>query len=516
MAYTRKKVKGIDNIARISWSECAFDMMREEELSKRFNSLPENVRLSILEKRRTAEKSICDIEEAFENFEKHFTDAFYCYNGDKKPPSHMTKSEINIDNIIEAIEALYTAYSHYMSSLRCRSRWMAEETLCTTIIPRVAYDLLYSERNIIDAAACRIEWLLPNDLSYETEPSPAWYAILISRIADEWNKRFYNKRKIKVNENLKGVITLINEYEDEDSFRNAAYSNLDNLIFPITDNFDMFLLDDTLKFLNIIHPGETEQRFINEVKTRCKSIYKEIVNKENSPENAYQAEQLSHILSFIRLSKRSGNILDYSEEQELKRRSNQEIKHVFIDPFYQRQFQLGDRTVYEFHDGKTTILGFYSPSPIGRIGSKARLSKKADLVNDFNGAVIVDDDILSLLKRVHEAFSCSSMEFKGRALLASMNISFEPEKTFDECRNKRLLPFDLYFKIGGKHCLVEFDGEQHYKPIEYFGGEDSFKRTQENDNIKTQFAKENGFELLRIKYDEDVQKKLFDFINAIK
>jgi len=38
------------------------------------------------------------------------------------------------------------------------------------------------------------------------------------------------------------------------------------------------------------------------------------------------------------------------------------------------------------------------------------------------------------------------------------------------------MPFDFaIFKNGKLVCLIEFDGEQHYRPIDFLGGEDKFK-----------------------------------------
>ena len=48
--------------------------------------------------------------------------------------------------------------------------------------------------------------------------------------------------------------------------------------------------------------------------------------------------------------------------------------------------------------------------------------------------------------------------------------------------------------------LIEFDGEQHYKSIDYFGGEEKFKMQQINDEIKNNYAKNHNLPLIRIPY----------------
>lgn len=51
--------------------------------------------------------------------------------------------------------------------------------------------------------------------------------------------------------------------------------------------------------------------------------------------------------------------------------------------------------------------------------------------------------------------------------------------------------------------LIEYDGEQHYRAIEYFGGEENFKKLQKNDKVKNEYAKRHNLPLIRIPYTEE-------------
>lgn len=90
--------------------------------------------------------------------------------------------------------------------------------------------------------------------------------------------------------------------------------------------------------------------------------------------------------------------------------------------------------------------------------------------------------------------------------LLENNILFEKQKTFDKCRNIKPLPFDFY--LFDYNLCIEFDGEQHFKIIEYFGGYKNFLIRKNNDKIKNKFCKINKINLLRIKYNENVISKL--------
>lgn len=51
--------------------------------------------------------------------------------------------------------------------------------------------------------------------------------------------------------------------------------------------------------------------------------------------------------------------------------------------------------------------------------------------------------------------------------------------------------------------LIEYQGEQHFKPIGFGGDpEENFKKIKQNDRIKKDFCKANGYKLIEISFDE--------------
>lgn len=81
-------------------------------------------------------------------------------------------------------------------------------------------------------------------------------------------------------------------------------------------------------------------------------------------------------------------------------------------------------------------------------------------------------------------------------------INYETQKTFNNLRgvNNGLLSYDFYLKE--LNILIEFQGVQHYVPIDSFGGEIKFYQQQEHDKRKREYAKNHNIKLLEIKYDE--------------
>lgn len=98
--------------------------------------------------------------------------------------------------------------------------------------------------------------------------------------------------------------------------------------------------------------------------------------------------------------------------------------------------------------------------------------------------------------------------------LQDNKIKFNTQYTFEDCKNIFCLPFDFY--LPDYNMCIEYDGEQHFRPVDYFGGEESFKRLQRNDHIKTQYCCDNGIGLCRIRYDQNVDQKLNEYLNIVK
>ena len=51
--------------------------------------------------------------------------------------------------------------------------------------------------------------------------------------------------------------------------------------------------------------------------------------------------------------------------------------------------------------------------------------------------------------------------------------------------------------------IIEYDGEQHFKPIDVWGGEEALSNTRERDLIKNKYCFDNNIPLIRIPYDAE-------------
>ena len=80
------------------------------------------------------------------------------------------------------------------------------------------------------------------------------------------------------------------------------------------------------------------------------------------------------------------------------------------------------------------------------------------------------------------------------------------------------MPFDFY--LPKFDALIEFDGEQHFVPARWFStkaqGKKALEVVQERDQIKDEWAKSRGLPLFRIRYDEDVSKRMTKIIDGLR
>lgn len=93
--------------------------------------------------------------------------------------------------------------------------------------------------------------------------------------------------------------------------------------------------------------------------------------------------------------------------------------------------------------------------------------------------------------------------------LDKLGVNYFYQYRFDDCKLKQPLPFDFY--LPDYNMLIEYDGEQHFKPVEKFGGIDFFIKTKISDTVKNEYCKSNNIELIRISYKE--YNKIEDIVN---
>lgn len=84
-------------------------------------------------------------------------------------------------------------------------------------------------------------------------------------------------------------------------------------------------------------------------------------------------------------------------------------------------------------------------------------------------------------------------------ILLENNIEFKTQITFPDLIgiNEGFLKFDFgIYKNNELKYLIEYQGEQHYHPVEYFGGENYYNILQEHDKRKLEYCNNKNIPII--------------------
>lgn len=193
---------------------------------------------------------------------------------------------------------------------------------------------------------------------------------------------------------------------------------------------------------------------------------------------------------------------------------------LFVDPTYRKKVDI----ICAKHGVFKQVLGNHIDGELGcpHCGNRAKLTtqsfiEKAKKIHgdkyDYSQSIYLGNKSkVEIICAKHGIFKqiatrhltgdgCPSCcESKGersiRNFLLRKSIMFEPQKKFKECKNKKQLPFDFY--LPKQNILIEFDGQQHFGKSK--GMKFNYEYIKLTDSIKNKFAKEFGFNLIRIPY----------------
>lgn len=73
---------------------------------------------------------------------------------------------------------------------------------------------------------------------------------------------------------------------------------------------------------------------------------------------------------------------------------------------------------------------------------------------------------------------------------------------------------DFLLSKNSQIMFIEFNGEQHYRPVDKFGGEETFEKQLVRDQEVKEYCKENNYPLLIIPYNcsnNDIEKLIKQF-----
>lgn len=116
-----------------------------------------------------------------------------------------------------------------------------------------------------------------------------------------------------------------------------------------------------------------------------------------------------------------------------------------------------------------------------------------------------------------DCHSISSFQWIVTKLLKENGVPYRVEVSFPDLYGAgkvNLLRYDfgVYDEAGNIKCLIECQGEQHYEPVDEFGGKSQFTAQKKNDELKRSYAKEHGIPLYEIPYKNKKFEKVEAFL----
>lgn len=122
---------------------------------------------------------------------------------------------------------------------------------------------------------------------------------------------------------------------------------------------------------------------------------------------------------------------------------------------------------------------------------------------------------------ISQSCGCKSqphMESYVRQYLDDHKYVYETQKTYDDLigvGGGRLSYDFLVYKENKPYAYIECQGEQHYRPVDYFGGKARFEIQQKHDALKRDYADNLGIKLIEIKYTLITPADIFKYLDDL-
>lgn len=94
----------------------------------------------------------------------------------------------------------------------------------------------------------------------------------------------------------------------------------------------------------------------------------------------------------------------------------------------------------------------------------------------------------------------SNGELKIKEILDATGIKYVYQYKIEEFDKLKSFDFALFNDKDELIKLIEYDGEQHFKPVDIWGGEEHFQIQQQRDALKNEYCNTHGIFLQRIPY----------------
>ena len=193
-----------------------------------------------------------------------------------------------------------------------------------------------------------------------------------------------------------------------------------------------------------------------------------------------------------------------------------------------------DVSGYSLRSGNTTSCGCYAKEVWSNAHFKDEVGKTygfltvIDLVQKSPRAIwrckcrcgnIVEVSGTDLRSGNTKSCGCllSWPEEKINLFLQKCNINFKRQYMFEDLRSDKQVKLRFDFGILNNNNqllgLIEYQGLQHFKAIDLYGGEKSLNRQQKHDAMKKEYCQQHNIPILYLTKNSNIEEEIMTFIN---
>lgn len=138
-----------------------------------------------------------------------------------------------------------------------------------------------------------------------------------------------------------------------------------------------------------------------------------------------------------------------------------------------------------------------------------------NIFKKYQYAGFASNEAIQRYKDCMHWFRYSKLENEMIEYFVQHQIDYTAQKTFPDLVSPLGAPlrFDAYIEKEGQPLLFECQGEQHYKSIAFFGGDEQFRKQQLYDQLKREYCETHNIPLLYIKYTQNASSIIRRFLS---
>ena len=125
-----------------------------------------------------------------------------------------------------------------------------------------------------------------------------------------------------------------------------------------------------------------------------------------------------------------------------------------------------------------------------------------ELLNAARNGVFQKEEAQTYIHPVNKWISEETLYKIVSKLYGKKNVIYQYRPSFLKSSKNGQMSYDIF--IVDKNIAIEYQGKQHFEPVEIFGGEESFKDVQQRDKEKKLLSEQNGVKLIYFYYYEEL------------